>query len=72
MLPLLRLPTIDTISDALSLWSNHFRGSQHKAIEQLMAQLLQTQAFDFADTQNKTSALIVVELLIYQFVEGLR
>jgi hypothetical protein len=69
---LLRLPTIDTISDALSLWSNHFRGSQHKAIEQLMAQLLQTQAFDFADTQNKASALIVVELLIYQFVEGLR
>lgn len=69
---LLRLPTIDTISDALSLWSNHFRGSQHKAIEQLMAQLLQTQAFDFADTQNKASALIVVELLTYQFVEGLR
>lgn len=69
---LLRLPTIDTISDALSLWSNYFRGSQHKAIEQLMAQLLQTQAFDFADTQNKASALIVVELLIYQFVEGIR
>ncbi|MBW4618894.1 MAG: hypothetical protein KME17_05990 [Cyanosarcina radialis HA8281-LM2] len=67
----LRLPTIPTIGDALTFWSNYFQGSKHKAVEQLVAQLLSTQALDFTRPEAKEIALRVLEGLIAQFVESL-
>jgi hypothetical protein len=69
---LLRLQTITSIGDALSIWSNHFQGSKHKAIEQLLAQLLETHAFDATRPQDKDIALQVLGHHILQFMETLQ
>jgi hypothetical protein len=65
---LLRLQTISTIGDALSIWSNHFQGSKHKAVEQLLAQLIMAHAFDSTRPQDKDIALQVIGHHILQFM----
>jgi hypothetical protein len=66
----LRLPTIPTFSDALTLWSNKYQASKHKAVEQLVAQLLSKRSIDFSRSQDKEKALKVLETLIRQFVQS--
>jgi hypothetical protein len=69
---LLRLQTVTSIGDALSIWSNHFQGSKHKAIEQLLAQLLETHAFDATRPQDKDIVLQVLGHHILQFMAALQ
>jgi hypothetical protein len=66
----LRLSTIPTLSDALTFWSNKYQASKHKAIEQLVAQLLSKRSIAFSRPQDKEKALRVLETLIRQFVES--
>lgn len=66
----LRLPTIPTLSDALTFWSNKHQTSKHKAIEQLVAQLLSKRSVNFSRPEDKEKALKALELLIRQFVRS--
>ncbi|MGG6269077.1 hypothetical protein ACQ4M3_32920 [Leptolyngbya sp. AN03gr2] len=67
----LKLPQILTLGDALAYWSNRFQGSKHKAIQQMMAQLLDRSADSPDIFQDKRSVLIAIELLIQSFVTSL-
>lgn len=69
---ILRLDTIQTISDAIAFWSNSFQGSKHKAIEQLVSQLLSTQYLNFNHPQDKEKALHVLGIYIKRFEMSLR
>jgi hypothetical protein len=67
----LKLPQILTLGDALTYWSNRFQGSKHKAIQQMMAQLVD-QGADHPDLfQDKQSVLIAIDLLMQSFVTSL-
>jgi hypothetical protein len=66
----LRLPTIPTLSDALAFWSNQYQASKHKAVEQLVAQLLSKRSINFSRPQDKEKALKALEILIRQFVQS--
>ena len=66
----LRLPTIPTLRDALTFWSNKHQTSKHKAIEQLIAQLFNKRSVNFARPQDKEKALKALEFLIRQFVQS--
>lgn len=67
----LKLPQILTLSDALTYWSNRFQGSKHKAIQQMIAQLLDRGADSPSIFQDKRSVLIAIEVLIQSFVTSL-
>lgn len=67
----LRLPTLETVADAITFWSNHFQGSKHKAIEQLVAQLLTQEAFSNLNPLQKDQALAILEAYLRQFITAL-
>lgn len=69
---ILRLTTIPTLSDALTFWSNKYKASQHKAIEQLVAQLLSKRSLDLTRPEDKDKTLKALELLIRQLVQALQ
>jgi len=52
-----RLPTMETIDDALSYWSDKYRSSELKAIIQLVADVIKIRAIDFSNPQDKQKAL---------------
>jgi hypothetical protein len=56
----LRLPTLHTISDAFSFWSNHFRTSGLKAALQLAGDLFALHRLDFTRPRDKAKALHVL------------
>ncbi|BAU14510.1 hypothetical protein LEP3755_50580 [Leptolyngbya sp. NIES-3755] len=66
----LRLPTIPTLSDALTFWSNRYQGSKHKAVQQLIAELLKTDLSDL--NLDKQVALSTIASLIKSFIESLQ
>ncbi len=68
---ILQLPSIATMGDALALWSNRYQISKQKAIQQLMAQIL-NRGFDHSIFQDKTAALLAIETLIREFVAALQ
>ena len=69
---ILQLPTIPSFSDALTFWSNHYQGSRHKAIEQLVAQVLAKHEIEIETLNDKGKALRLLEILIEQFATSLR
>src|SRR5258708_4557083 len=64
---LLTLPTIETIGDALSFWSEKFHTGAHKAIEQLMAGILDTQSFSRAESNDLKKFRKAVALRIMNY-----
>lgn len=69
---ILRLDTINSIGDAISLWSNKFKGSELKAILQLIPQLLSTRQFNFYSPQDKEKAIAALVIYIKRFDLTLR
>jgi len=68
----LRLESVRTIGDALELWSNKFKGSQLKAILQLMGQLADTHRLNNTRASDKVKALHELELYISRIETKLR
>src|SRR5207248_1803025 len=64
----LRLPTIETIGDAFALWSDKFRSSEQKAIQSLVAQIVDTHAVDLSKPTDKEAALLSLAAYIKRFV----
>lgn len=52
----LKMPTILSISDALSLWSNRFQTRELKAVLSMFSGLLEGHRFDFNDIKDKEKA----------------
>ncbi|NJM21772.1 MAG: hypothetical protein HC874_32035 [Richelia sp. SL_2_1] len=63
----LRLETINSIGDAIALWSNKFKSSELKAILQLIPQLFSTHQLNFSSSQDKEKALSVLATYIKRF-----
>jgi hypothetical protein len=60
----LHLPTLQTINDAFSFWSNHFRTSELKAALQLAADLFAGQCLDFTRPRDKATTLHILGVYI--------
>jgi hypothetical protein len=60
----LHLPTLPTISDAISFWSNKFRTSELKAALQMVADLLTGHGLDFTRPRDKATALHILGVYI--------
>jgi len=67
-----RVPTIETIDDALRFWSNKYSSRELKAIIQLAAELFHTRNLDFNNPKEKPKALIHLALLIKRIDAKLR
>ena len=63
----MRLETINSIGDAIALWSNKFKTSELKAILQLIPQLFSTHQLNFSSSQDKEKALSVLATYIKRF-----
>ena len=63
----LHLPTLQTINDAISFWSNKFRTSELKAVLQLVADLLTGHCLDFTRPRDKATALHILGVYIRRF-----
>ncbi len=63
----LRLESINTIGDAITLWSNRFKASELKAILQMLPQLFNTHQLDFSSPQDKEKALSILGIYIKRF-----
>ncbi|MBR8840927.1 MAG: hypothetical protein DSM106950_44955 [Stigonema ocellatum SAG 48.90 = DSM 106950] len=63
----LRLDGINTIGDAITLWSNKFKGSELKAILQVIPQLFSTRQLNFASPEDKQKALSLLAIYIKRF-----
>jgi|GEM_PF-717634 len=64
---ILRLDTISSIGDAIALWSNKFKGSELKAILQLIPQLFSTRQLDFSSSQDKEKAIAALVIYVKRF-----
>ncbi|RUS94430.1 hypothetical protein DSM106972_093250 [Dulcicalothrix desertica PCC 7102] len=69
---ILRMDTINNIGDAISLWSNKFKGSELKAILQLIPQLFGTRQFNFYSKEDKEKAIAALVIYIKRFDLTLR
>jgi hypothetical protein len=67
----LDLPGITSFSDALTFWSNRYQGSKHKAIQQLVAQLLSQKGPDIS-LRAKESATQAIGALIQEFIRDIQ
>lgn len=67
----LRLTTIESFSDALTFWSNRYQGSKHKAVQQLVAQLLH-ERFSTPSLHTKEAAMQAIEVLMDEFIETIQ
>jgi hypothetical protein len=63
----LQMPTVFSIQDAITLWSNEFKQSRLKAIIQLVAQILGTHDLNFSQEKDKEKASIVLASYIIRF-----
>lgn len=63
----LHLETINSIGDAIALWSNRFKTSELKAILQLIPQLFSTHQLNFSSDQDKEKALSILANYIKRF-----
>jgi hypothetical protein len=63
----LRLDAINTIGDAIALWSNKFKGSELKAILQVIPQLFSTRQLNFSSPKDKEKALSLLVIYIKRF-----
>lgn len=61
---ILDLPTIPTLDDAITFWSNKFKKSELKAIIQLVSQLIAEQKLNFKLAKDKPKALQVIGMYI--------
>ncbi|MBI4324085.1 MAG: hypothetical protein HY674_02355 [Chloroflexi bacterium] len=68
----LELPTIHAVADAVSLWSNKYKGSEIKAVLDLVGELLRTHALDLGRSQDKHKALLTLGGFIVRFEAKLR
>jgi hypothetical protein len=68
----LRSPQITNLSDCLILWSNRFQSSKHKAIQQMIAQLIERGAGNPEIFRHKNTCLIELEQIIRALVESLQ
>lgn len=63
----LRLDAINTIGDAIALWSNKFKGSELKAILQVIPQVFSTRQLNFSSPKDKEKALSLLVIYIKRF-----
>jgi hypothetical protein len=63
----LRLDAINNIGDAIALWSNKFKGSELKAILQVIPQLFSTRQLNFSSPKDKEKALSLLVIYIKRF-----
>lgn len=63
----LHLDGIKTIGDAIALWSNKFKGSELKAILQVIPQLFSTRQLNFSSPEDKQKALSLLAIYIKRF-----
>ncbi|MCP4349295.1 MAG: hypothetical protein GY795_27760 [Desulfobacterales bacterium] len=61
---LLDMPGVETIGDAFSIWSNQFRTSRQKAVNQLAAQIFDTHAFNLTNPGDKEKALRAIARVV--------
>lgn len=66
---LLALPNIESIGDALSVWSNRFSGREIKAVERLIGVLIDTHQLSDLNPKDKPKALRRIGFLIKR-IEG--
>ncbi|KYC42273.1 hypothetical protein WA1_20050 [Scytonema hofmannii PCC 7110] len=64
---ILRFDAINTIGDAISLWSNRFKGSELKAVLQFIPQFFSDYQFHLDNPQNKEKALYLLASYIKRF-----
>ena len=64
---ILRLDAISTIGEAISLWSNRFKGSELKAVLQFIPKFFGDYQFRTDNAQNKEEALYVLASYIKRF-----
>lgn len=67
----LNLPTISNLSDAITFWSNRYQGSKHKAVQQLLAKILDHH-FSQVALQDKEVAKQAIAILIQEFIHALQ
>jgi hypothetical protein len=67
----LDLPGIHSFSDALTLWSNRYQGSKHKAIQQLVAKLFSQNTHQIS-LQTKESSRSAIAALIQEFIRDVQ
>ncbi|BAZ08831.1 hypothetical protein NIES4071_06370 [Calothrix sp. NIES-4071] len=63
----LNLDGINTIGDAFALWSNKFKGSELKAILQVIPQLFNDRQLNFSNPKDKEKATSLLALYIKRF-----
>lgn len=63
----LNLDAINTIGDAFALWSNKFKGSELKAILQVIPQLFDDRQLNFSNPKDKEKALSLLTIYIRRF-----
>jgi hypothetical protein len=68
---ILRSPQVPNLSDCLTFWSNRFQTSKHKAIQQMIAQLIRN-ADNPEVFRDKQACLIEIERIMRLFVDSLQ
>ena len=63
----LNLNGINTIGDAFALWSNKFKGSELKAILQVIPQLFNDRQLNFSNSRDKEKAISLLAIYIKRF-----
>jgi hypothetical protein len=63
---ILRLPTLDTIADAMAFASNQYRASKLKSALQLAGQLFEVRGFQFNSSVEKPRALFALADVIFR------
>lgn len=53
----LDMPNIQTVGDAFAVWSNRFKGSEQKAVMQLVGNLIDTRQLNISDPRDKKRVL---------------
>ena len=63
----LNMGGINTIGDAFALWSNKFKGSELKAILQVIPQLFNDRQLNFSNPKDKEKAISLLAIYIKRF-----
>ena len=69
---ILDLPNVDTISDALAVWSNRFKASEQKAVTQLVSVIFRTRVYDFSSSKDKEKALRAIGQIVMRYYAKLK
>lgn len=65
---LLDIPTIETIGDAFTLWSDRFSSRELKSVLQMISQLIDARGLSFSDPKDKEKGLKAVSQIVERLV----